>query len=78
MPGLARAQGMVTLTGSAWIPGLTPGPDDEDAKWFQTAALFGALYIVALGTGVGHWRPCESGCSQDACSWVDDTVSAWH
>ena len=43
---------MVALAGSAWVPGLTPGPDDEHAKWFQTAALFAALYIVALGTGV--------------------------
>ena len=43
---------MLALALSAWVPGLTPGPDDEGTKWFQTAALFGALYIVALGTGV--------------------------
>ena len=46
------AQGMLALALSAWVPGVTPGPDDDNAKWFQTAALFGALYIVALGTGV--------------------------
>ncbi len=35
----------------AWLPGWTPGPDDDSAKWFQSGALFTALYIVALGTG---------------------------
>lgn len=46
------AQGMVVLTASAWLPGLTPKPEDEGpAKWWQGAMLFGALYIVALGTG---------------------------
>ena len=45
------AQGMVVLTASAWVPGLTPGPEDGPAKWWQGAFLFGALYIVALGTG---------------------------
>jgi len=44
-------QGMVMLTASAWVPGLTPGPEDGTAKWWQGAMLFGALYIVALGTG---------------------------
>ncbi len=43
---------MLALALSAWVPGLTPGPEDDNTKWFQTAALFGALYIVALGTGV--------------------------
>lgn len=42
---------MVALALSAWIPGLTPSPDDDDAKWYQSAILFGSLYIVALGTG---------------------------
>ena len=42
---------MVVLTASAWVPGLTPGPEDGPAKWWQGAFLFGALYIVALGTG---------------------------
>ena len=46
----------MALALSAWVPGLTPGPDDENPKWYQTAALFGALYIVALGTGV---RPLQ-------------------
>ena len=44
-------QGMVVLTASAWVPGLTPGSEDGPAKWWQGAFLFGALYIVALGTG---------------------------
>ena len=44
-------QGMVVLAVSAWLPGLTPGPQDDEAKWYQSAALFGSLYIVALGTG---------------------------
>ena len=39
------------LTASAWVPGLTPGAEDGPAKWWQGAFLFGALYIVALGTG---------------------------
>ena len=44
-------QGMVTLTLSAWVPGFTPDPDADNAKWYQSALLFGSLYIVALGTG---------------------------
>ncbi|CAL5228309.1 g11415 [Coccomyxa viridis] len=43
--------GMVVLTASAWVPGLTPSSEDGPAKWWQGAFLFGALYIVALGTG---------------------------
>ena len=45
------AQGLVVLVAGAWLPGWTPGPDDGSAKWFQSGALFAALYIVALGTG---------------------------
>ena len=41
----------MVLVASAWLPGWTPGPDDDSAKWFQSGALFAALYIVALGTG---------------------------
>ena len=44
-------QGLVVLVAGAWLPGWTPGPDDGSAKWFQSGALFAALYIVALGTG---------------------------
>jgi dipeptide/tripeptide permease len=29
----------------------TPGPDDDVASWLQSCALFGALGIIALGTG---------------------------
>ncbi|KAK9822864.1 hypothetical protein WJX81_005939 [Elliptochloris bilobata] len=43
--------GLVVLCASAWLPGWTPRPDDDSAKWFQSGALFAALYIVALGTG---------------------------
>jgi dipeptide/tripeptide permease len=46
-----RVQGMVTLTLSAWVPGVTPEPSEDSSKWYQSAALFGSLYIVALGTG---------------------------
>ena len=41
----------MTLTASAWLPGLTPAPEDGPAKWWQGAMLFASLYIVALGTG---------------------------
>ena len=41
----------MVLVAGAWLPGWTPGPDDDSAKWFQSGALFAALYIVALGTG---------------------------
>ena len=51
-------QGMVLLTASAWLPGLTPGPEDGTAKWWQGAMLFGALYIVALGTGGAAQQTC--------------------
>lgn len=47
----SHAQGLVVLVVGAWLPGWTPGPDDDSAKWFQSGALFAALYIVALGTG---------------------------
>ncbi|KAK9918815.1 hypothetical protein WJX75_007179 [Coccomyxa subellipsoidea] len=43
--------GMVALALSAWIPGLTPDIDADGSKWYQSAMLFGSLYIVALGTG---------------------------
>ena len=42
---------MVALAVTAWLPGLTPGPDEGRASWVQNAALYGSLYIVALGTG---------------------------
>jgi dipeptide/tripeptide permease len=42
---------MVALALSAWIPGLTPDIDADGSKWYQSAMLFGSLYIVALGTG---------------------------
>lgn len=47
----ASLQGMVALALSAWIPGLTPDIDADSSKWYQSAFLFGSLYIVALGTG---------------------------
>ena len=43
-------QGLILLVLSAWLPGWTP-VGDEHAKWFQSGALFAALYVVALGTG---------------------------
>jgi len=46
----ARMQGMVLLAASAWVPGLTPSPD-EYATPIQNAALFTSLYVIALGTG---------------------------
>jgi dipeptide/tripeptide permease len=42
--------GMVALAASAALPGLTPPPDRFPTA-LQSAALYGALYIVALGTG---------------------------
>ncbi|KAL4443298.1 hypothetical protein ABPG75_011035 [Micractinium tetrahymenae] len=42
--------GMVLLALSAWLPGLTPSPD-EYASPLQNAALYTSLYIIALGTG---------------------------
>ncbi len=47
----------MVLTASAWVPGLTPGAEDGPAKWWQGAFLFGALYIVALGTGGASPNP---------------------
>lgn len=43
-------QGMVMLALSAWLPGLTPSPD-EYASPLQNAALYTSLYVIALGTG---------------------------
>ncbi|KAL4423412.1 hypothetical protein ABPG77_009990 [Micractinium sp. CCAP 211/92] len=42
--------GMVMLAASAWLPGLTPSPD-EYASPLQNAALYTSLYVIALGTG---------------------------
>ena len=42
--------GMIMLTLSASIPGLTPTPDKYPSL-LQNAALYASLYIVALGTG---------------------------
>ncbi|GBG00630.1 hypothetical protein Rsub_13284, partial [Raphidocelis subcapitata] len=42
--------GMVLLTLTSWLPGLTPG-HGEDASWTQIGALMGSLGIIALGTG---------------------------
>lgn len=42
---------MVLLAASACIPKLTPDNTEEKANWYQNAVLYGALYIVALGTG---------------------------
>ncbi|PSC75608.1 NRT1 PTR FAMILY -like [Micractinium conductrix] len=42
--------GMVMLALSAWVPGLTPTPD-EYATPLQNAALYTSLYVIALGTG---------------------------
>ncbi|KAL3151753.1 hypothetical protein ABBQ38_012730 [Trebouxia sp. C0009 RCD-2024] len=43
--------GMVTLALSTWIPGLQPPHEGDSANWIQNLALYGSLYIVALGTG---------------------------
>lgn len=48
--GSRMLQGLILLVLSAWLPGWTP-VGDEHAKWFQSGALFAALYVVALGTG---------------------------
>ena len=65
-------QGMVLLTASAWLPGLTPGPEDGTAKWWQGAMLFGALYVVALGTGGTPQETCSpasvGGCCAPDCA----------
>lgn len=42
--------GMICLTLTSWLPGLTPGPT-EDATWVQNGMLFAALGVIALGTG---------------------------
>ena len=42
---------MVTLALSTWIPGLQPTHEGDTANWLQNLALYGSLYIVALGTG---------------------------
>lgn len=42
---------MVTLALSTWIPGLQPAREGDTANWLQNLALYGSLYIVALGTG---------------------------
>lgn len=42
---------MVTLALSTWIPGLQPPHEGDAANWIQNLALYGSLYIVALGTG---------------------------
>jgi dipeptide/tripeptide permease len=42
--------GMICLTTTSWLPGLTPGPT-EDASGLQCAVLMGALAVIALGTG---------------------------
>ena len=42
---------MVTLALSTWIPGLQPAHEGDTANWLQNLALYGSLYIVALGTG---------------------------
>jgi len=42
---------MVTLALSTWIPGLQPPHEGDTANWVQNLALYGSLYIVALGTG---------------------------
>lgn len=42
---------MVTLALSTWIPGLQPPHEGDSANWIQNLALYGSLYIVALGTG---------------------------
>jgi dipeptide/tripeptide permease len=43
-------QGVVLLTLSSWVPGLQPDIG-QDASALQLAALFGALGVIALGTG---------------------------
>lgn len=42
--------GMVLLALSAWLPGLTPPPDEYSTP-LQNAALYTSLYVIALGTG---------------------------
>jgi dipeptide/tripeptide permease len=41
---------VVLLTLSSWLPGLQPNVG-QDASPLQLAALFGALGVIALGTG---------------------------
>lgn len=42
--------GMVMLALTAWIPSLTPSPDEYPTA-LQNTALYTSLYVVALGTG---------------------------
>lgn len=42
--------GMVALAATALVPSLTP-PPDRFPTWWQDAALFTSLYVIALGTG---------------------------
>ena len=69
------AQGLIVLVLGAWLPGWTPAPDEGSAKWFQSGALFAALYIVALGTG--GIKPNVSAFGADQLDVTDPQVQPW-
>ena len=76
-------QGMVTLALSTWIPGLQPTHEGDTANWLQNLALYGSLYIVALGTGGIKPNVSAFGADQfdmsDAkvCCFPSRPVSSW-
>ena len=73
---------MVTLALSTWIPGLQPAHEGDTANWLQNLALYGSLYIVALGTG--GIKPNVSAFGADQFDMSDAKVRAltatctWH
>lgn len=71
----AMLQGMVTLALSTWIPGLQPAHEGDTANWLQNLALYGSLYIVALGTG--GIKPNVSAFGADQFDMSDAKVSAF-
>lgn len=65
---------MVTLALSTWIPGLQPAHEGDTANWLQNLALYGSLYIVALGTG--GIKPNVSAFGADQFDMTDAKVYA--
>lgn len=70
---MCALQGMGLLTFSAIAPGLKPSCDTDGCHPTsgQTAALFIALYLIALGTG--GIKPCVSSFGADQFDENDET-----